>query len=282
MASYRPFFGIQVEHGYSDPDPCGALEFRPDRATGSLLNRAGIVFRTEPDGFQTYCDGADEELLRSWVDDPRAPFRMVFRVVASDPAFLRYSQLDEESMGRVLLLDTEDQDANEPVRLDDVDGGLPEADEETRSEVTTRGDMRVPPLAVLVVRVGPSILEESAPAPYRLAFEARRTRWRYHLLGELAGREEVSIRASENGAEPIAFQAAGLVDLPGGRVARVLVSDAPLATRKRTDRRLQLREGDPGNGRILIRRLPVASPEDLSIATVEGRRTLVSDIYVHS
>lgn len=282
MASYRPFFGIQVEHGYSDPDPCQALVFRPEGATEALLHRAGIVVRTEPDGFQTYCDGADEELLRSWVDDPREPFRMVFRVVIKDPTFLNYSQLDKESLGRVLLLDTEDRDADEPVRLEDADGGLPEADEETRNAVTTRGDMRVPPLAILVIRVGPSILRDPDPPPYRLAFAARRTHWRYHLLGELAGREEVAIRASENGTEPVEFQAAGLVDLPGGRVARVLVSDAPLATRKRTDRRLQLREGDPGNGRILIRRLPVASPEDLSIATVEGRRTLVSDIYVYT
>jgi len=285
MSEYRRFFGLRVEHDFFAPSRCEALDVGLDPASHALLARAGIVVRQEPDGIQAYYDADSEDVLRSWLADPRERFRLVFRLTPGDPSFLRYTDLPEDRQGLVRLLDTE---------VDGPSGVVfslqppAEADPERASslaaleaELITRRDVLVPPLAVLVVLVGPSVLSDDPPEPYRLSFTARKTQWRYHLLGDLAGRQAFIRDQSPDPTDQIRFVPGGAVSLPGGRVAQTLVSEGLLPLRWRADRRLQLREGESGSERVLVRRLPVASPEDLSIATIDGRQTVVSDIYVN-
>lgn len=282
MSEYRTLFGIRVEHEYFAPARCDALDFRIDDPSAALLRRAGVVFRREPDGVHAYHDRESESVLGPWLADPGERFRVVLRVVARDPAFFRYTELPDAHPTLVRCLDSEiDGPPGSLFRLDPPsDPGARARDEALAAEVVTRRDELVPPVAILGVLLGPSALAGGDAPPYRLAFTARRTVWRYHLLGDLASRDAFIRDQSPDPADQVRFEAVGMVSLPEGRTARMLVSDSALPTRWRAERRLQLREEGSRGERVLVRRLPVASPEDLSVATIDGRQIVVSDIYV--
>jgi hypothetical protein len=284
MPDFRPLFGVRIEHEYVAPDPFDGLELRPESASMSLLARAGIVLRPLTDGVLALADREMEaEVLRPWLDDPARPFRVVFRLVPRASEFHLYTDLPTDRR-IVRLLDTGAVVPGDgPIRLDRTPG--PGEGDEVLDALAetylTRRDELVPPVAVLVVQLTPALLDRDGSEPYRIAFAARRTIWRYHLLGTLAGVEAVIREEAPEEEEPVGFRPAGIVDHPGGRNARTLVSEAPIPVLRSSGRRLQLREEAPGN-RILVRRLPVAAPEGIGIADVDGRSTLVSDIFVNS
>lgn len=284
MSDYRSLFGIRVEHEFFLPSRCEAVDFRLDAASTELLARAGILLRHEPDGVHAYYDREQEPLFRSWFGDPGERFRVVFRLTASDPSFPRYTEVAERS-GLVCVLDTEVEGPGGAVFSltppEEPGAERRELLDKLEAELVTGRDRLVPPLALLVVFLGPSALAEGGHEPYRLTFAARRTRWRYHLLGDLAGRQAFIRDQSPDPADQIRFTPGGMVNLPGERVAQTLISEGVLPLRRRADRRLQLRETGLDSERVLVRRLPVASPENLSIATIDGRQTIVSDIYVN-
>jgi len=284
MADFRPLFGVRIEHEYVAPDRCDALEFRLDEASRSRLARAGIVLRGVPDGLVALADRDQEaDVLRPWLADPARPFRLVFRLLPRSSDFHLYTDLPADRR-IVRLLDTAVvAPADGPIRLDrppgpgegdDVLDALGEA-------YLTRRDELVPPVVLLVVQLSPELLDRASTEPYRIAFEARRTIWRYHLLGPLAGLEAVIREEAPGGEDAVGFRPAGRMEHPGGRSARTLVSEAPIPVLRASGRRLQLREEAPGS-RILVRRLPLAAPEGLGIADVDGRSTLVTDIFVNS
>ena len=58
-------------------------------------------------------------------------------------------------------------------------------------------------------------------------------------------------------------------------------SSAPIALQERSPQRFQLRRQGTGADKVLIKRLPVASPSQINRETLGGVPTLVSEIYVH-
>ena len=156
---------------------------------------------------------------------------------------------------------------------------------EALAPLLTKRDATVRPVAVLRLRLADAVtaLAEgatSAPRAYRLDFRPRETHWRYLLLGGLAERA-ASVVDPEGSTE---FERTGETTLPGDRAAVAFVSRTRIPLQERSDRRFQLREnGNNGSngGRVLIRRLPVASPREIHREIVDGRDALVSDIYLN-
>lgn len=234
------------------------------------------------------------DALELYAADAAADFRLDLRLWAHDPHFSDCTEPATARQGAILAFDawsaTPDPadgsyrlSAGEHVSEDDF---VPLDSERAASALTPR-DLLVPPVALVRLQLADADGALLVPDPegdgrrYRLDFRARRAYWRYLLLGELAG-ESVTISDLDGDA---GFTSGGRETLPGDRRALSFRSTGPIPLRERSDRRFQLRleaaEGSE-NGRLLIRRLPVATPAGLRRETIDGEAAFVSDIYVNA
>lgn len=116
-----------------------------------------------------------------------------------------------------------------------------------------------------------------SPGEYTIAFGARATRWRYHLIGE--GFHNFSIVGEDF---PVSAPPKQRV-LPNGGVATVLASQRPLHLRQRPQIRLQL-HADGTDDRPAIAPMPLpAASADRIIPDPEATdgEAFFSDIYVY-
>ncbi len=311
MSRYAPLLSLSARHDFFGDQPCPTIEFHADRGTLALIRRAGLVLRTGPGAARVYYDEGRADVMRLFVEDSDDPFRLFFRVRSVDPAFANYTAPSPFREGAVLYLDTADDGLHRldgTVRLTDqfldlaqegpdvaaddssaagespTDAGGPVKEMGLEGVITAR-DRMVPPLAVvslgLDASVAPSLGGSGFTAPeYALSFGVRQTHWRYYLLGPLA---ELSSRIIDL-AEEIEFEREGRGSLPGNRTAVIFTSRTKIPLRHRSDRRFQLREIENrnGNGRVLVKRLPVASADGISVGSVDGQQTILSDIYVNN
>jgi hypothetical protein len=100
--------------------------------------------------------------------------------------------------------------------------------------------------------------------------------WKYYLLGALAQRE-LKV-ADVDGA--VGFRRAEGERL-ASRAAAVFLSERPIGLRERPAERFQLLENTPFGEKILMKRMPVASPGIRRKAEIDGRAVLVSEIFIN-
>jgi hypothetical protein len=79
----------------------------------------------------------------------------------------------------------------------------------------------------------------------------------------------------------IEFEATGRASLPGNRMAMTFRSKQRIPLREKSEYRFQLREKETNGGRVLIRRLPVASAGQFYKETVDGKEAIVSEIFIN-
>jgi hypothetical protein len=113
---------------------------------------------------------------------------------------------------------------------------------------------------------------------YRIRFDARRTIWKYYLLGHT--RKDIP-RITDPTGETV-FEFVGKVALPGARTALAYRSLTPIPLRERNELRFQLRDPADASGKVFIRRLPVAAADRFGKDVIDGKETIVSEIFVNS
>lgn len=110
-----------------------------------------------------------------------------------------------------------------------------------------------------------------------LQLQARRTVWKYLLLGDW---QEHSLQLVDAAAE-VQFDAPGAEALPDGRAAIVIRSRSALALAERSPYRFQLRDTASQPPKLLMPRLPVAAPRGLQRELgPQGGSTAVTEIFV--
>lgn len=295
MSGWRPLARLLVGHDFFHRDPCPAVEVRLQPHSRALLQRMGLVVRHEAGGAAVLHSG-DLEALASWAAELGEGLRLDFRVEPRDPRFRDYTAPGPVPPGRILAFDSREGSPpreDEPVRLSRrervSEEDLVDTDSERLAPVLTSRDRRLPPVAVVSIHLADARGRLLVPDPgdegtiWRVDFQARQTYWRYLFLGALA-RDGASVTDSDRETE---FEPHGETRLPGDRRALAFRSTTPIPLRERSDRRFQLRldgssgSSSNGNGRVLVKRLPVASPEGLRRETIDGSPALVSDIFVN-
>jgi hypothetical protein len=289
---HHSLFSVAVEHGYFTDGWCRDLSFEPTMETTANLSRLNLVARTTRDGVVLFVDDGRADGLRMRASDID-PLWFAWRVRSTDRAFENYTTPPVRTAGsKVLffsnsrawsggddgrsLLHDRERVASEDFRDWDelATDGMPEGLGGAR-------DRRLPPHFVVAVRVGAGHLEgasgRSTGADYVVRFAARETVWKYYVLG-LAPKIAPHVADADSRFE---FVAGADESLAGGRKARVFRSGSPITLRDRFDMRLQLRESSAGNGKVLVRRLPVATAAQIYREVVDGNETVVSEIYVN-
>lgn len=291
MSAFLPLLRLVVGHGFFTRDPCPAIEVVPQPRSAELAARAGLLVRRRAGGAAVLRGEGDA--LERWAADLGPELRLDFRLESRDPRLRDYTEPGPPPAGRMVALD--DRDADTP----DGDGPIllgrrgpvseedwVEMDSERLFGALRPQDRRLPPLALVTLHLadadGRLRVPTVGPAgpEYRVRFEARRTYWRYLLLGPLAA-DGARVTDSDRETE---FEFGGETLLPGDRRALAFRSTTPIALRERSERRFQLREeggSASGNGRVLVNRLPVAGPDGLRREIVDGSPAFVSDIFVY-
>lgn len=290
MGSYLPLFRISVEHEFFSNARCSCLEFVPTEMTSCVIDNAGLLLHKAPGEISVAYDQDRLEALQLYAQDPGDPLDFVFKVYSTDPDFKSYSEPFGETDAAMLYFDNRQPVVTEANRIR-LHGGqyasktnLTNLDSFQVKDVISKKDRLIPP--VLVVKICAHGKEgslfsdrfEATAKDCTIAFNTRRTLWKYYLLGSMA-RKNAYILDPDNRVE---FEFAGETALSDARPALAFTSKQSIPLRERQDYRFQLRETGPGGEKILIKRLPVAAVRQAGKEeVVSGNELVVSEIYIN-
>ena len=292
MSRFAPLFRVEVGHSFFSRGLCKVVDLALDGPSRALVQRAGLVARMGPGRLEVFYDMEMLRTLELFSSDPEEPFRLDLRLTTRDPSFWDYTE-GGPPRDSILAFDSrsaspDPQDGTLRLSKEEVvsaEDGLPVVSARLAGLLEGR-DLIAPPAALLRVRLADEDGAFLVPPPsgggwvYALRFAARRTYWRYLLLGRLAG-SGTTILDPDGVAQ---FEWVGEEILPGDRKASSFRSTTRIPLEEFSSRRFQLRAtggNGAGNGRILIKRLPVAGATASRRETIEGESALVSDILVN-
>ncbi|MBV8659979.1 MAG: hypothetical protein JO142_19335 [Burkholderiales bacterium] len=259
---FRQLFQVNFEHTYFENGRARDWYVTPDAGTQQFMRRFGLVLRC--DGREMGVYGEEAKLPGVWSER-------------------------ESDAGRAMRFDVRSRDAYCAYYTDcakpapEVEYGVPVAGKVLEPRVRTAGHPDASVVATVSIGVGPI-----GPADldgwlatlgqvYELRFDARATVWKYLLVG--AWTDEALYLIDARGG--IQFSDAEEEVLPDGRRVTTFRSRSAIRLQEQPVQRIQLRCGDPAAERILIARLPAASPRGLRLEVRDGVMTSVSEIFVN-
>ncbi len=278
MASYHPLFQLRVQHLFFREASGLRLDFVPTPYSQDLLQRAGLLTRASENGLNIFYDAEKTEALEHYLSD----LAFQYRVFSKDPRFRNYTKAPAYKDDALLYFD------NKKVRADAQDvfflhasQSVSEADFKPLDSpelvsILSKKDHLLRPAFVVDLKLSESVLREGAKQ-YVIQFDARATTWKYYFLGHLAEKEP-RISDLNNKTE---FEFGGATVLPGHKTALIFRSTTAIPLRENFQSRFQLREKREGNGKVIIKRLPFASAHQISTETINGKASVISEIYVN-
>jgi len=289
MATYSPLFRLKIEHSYFSDGLCPALKLVPTPGTAKIIGNSGLVAKNVRHEFHVFFDATKTDILRSFAADSGVPFSLVFEAISNDPLFGNYTETRVNKSGSILYFESQGTSA-------DADGRYRLHSEESVGEIDFRETDSALPLSesgcvdghfarVFVLNINISerdvdaLIAHSASAvkDYFIKFQGRRSIWKYYLLGDLAN-EKFYV---DDRDKQIEFISSGEITLPNERVAQSFRSRTPLPLFDRSKFHFQLKDGNSGGSKVLIKRLPVASPSQVSKEIIDGSETLVSEMFIN-
>lgn len=289
MSGYRLLFSITVQHDYFTGGLCRDLLFVPTGKSERLIKNANLLMRQSGCGVDLYCDGDQTEILRLYEEDATDPPAFIFKVYSQDPRFLNYTALDLLEKGRMLCFDnrkithgkkkelrlTSEKTAGESDYEPMGDGFL--------GEILSKQEKRVRPhfVAAIFSEKNKNILFYKNGNPierkYLFRFGARRTRWKYVIPAK--GKEDNL--CLHDPAGKVTFSETDNIPLPAGVQAVSFISDQALPLSEAPTRIFQLKAKKSAGDRVLIQRVPVASPENIQKASARDGKADLSEIFIN-
>ncbi len=259
MQRYRPFATVDVRHDYFADGSARHLVFQPHADTSAFLRRFDMVLRA--DGCSLSISVAESKLQGIWSErmDGNEPRALCFDVRCTDATCTYYTEA-----------------VTVPPRAQD-DGALP-------APLLAVPPTPAAPLAIVALRLDATGSNDfngwtaAMGVSYRLSMQSRSTIWKYLLTGDWRGR---ALSVVDQRGE-MTFTVPAQERLSNGQYALAVHSAKPIALRERPSQRFQLRDVTEVPERVLISRLPGATPQRLWRETVRGEPTTVSEIFVHS
>jgi len=294
IGPYLPLFDLDVEHAFFPDRLCAhALRFVLTPRSRVLLQRSGFFARTTDTGVAVLADSARFQALSLIARDTEEPFRLTWLVYAADPLFGNYTEGLVYPPEGLPVFDSDNAAADGVTghwRLQrkayvSAADAVPLDDE---AVVQALAGQHVPPLFMVTLRLATMATEvpgaralaaESPPEPkhYVLGFATRTAVWKYWLIGDWMELDPQVVDPDGQAA----FLRAQEATLPDGRAALTIRSVDPIAILRRSQFRFQLRGRAGNSDRVLVKRLPVAGPMQLTRERGPLGGPLISEIYVH-
>ena len=282
MACFHPLFRIVVEHSYFRGGICAKLDFVPTVKTRGIIRNSGMVLKPISGGVQLFYDDSRREVLKVMASESETAV-LSFRAFSRDPLFSSYTR-QPVGTDDAMLFFHDGASSSGPDGACNLHPGEYVSGEDLRAldrladdDLLAPGDRIMRPAFLVSIALAQLDLQANALLKrFRIRFQARETFWKYYLVGAMAGKNAV-ISDRNNGIE---FACLGEELLADNRRATVFRSMQPLRLRERSEYSFQLRASG-GAGKILVRRLPVASANQLSREIVDGKEAAVSEIYLN-
>ncbi len=273
-ASYSPLCHLDVLHEYLDGEGYPSFSLVPSSKSQKYFATSGIIFRQQ--GFRvTMYDSLARSEKRS--KELLFPKELTFAVLASDPAFLQYTDLRVVS-GKVTCFSTTTRDKQ------GAGGPLARKLVVPIDEWHLSGGGHMAALVSIQGRLLASIangrgtrLSTIAPV-YTATFPARSTFWRYEIFTNMSPPDSFSIREREGRSGPATctFTRVEGSRGPGAAPSIAFESDKtrPIPMRAHPIRQFQLLQ----NERVVIESLPTP---DLSFSRPSGGGDLCFNMVVY-
>ena len=286
MGTYRLLANVTVEHAYFSGQHCKNLEFIPSESCAVLLRRAGLLLKSSESGIAVYFDEEKIDILRLHAEDDLV---LAFKVFSKDSNFFRYTAPGAPPDDSILFFDTQqvtrnaaDKQMLHPDAYAAADAWLKLTDDPLPA-ILERKDYLVKPVFIvqLCITAGAQGLcsdkLDAAARKFYIRFTTNQTYSKYYILGDLSKRN-VFIADLDN---TLQFENLGNVTLPGNRNAIQLLSSKAIPLYELPDQRLQLKESIGTGDRVLVKRLPNASVEQVHGEMLGGAIENVSEIYIN-
>lgn len=280
---YQPLFTVSVEHLYFSDGLWKELNFVPVPETLRVLDANGALVKQTGHGIGVFYDAFRGEGLQLNGSDAGDMLHLGFKVYARDRTFANYTAPAVHREHAVLGFDNLDQTGSIVSESASLGRGEFASEEDfidlaalVSGGMLDEQDRKLPPDFVVSIYLAPGWKSDDVP-DYRIRFDARRSFWKYHLLGNM-NRDASYIVDLDNRIE---FESCGEAALPGDRMSRVFRSRERVPVLEKSNYRFQLREPGQGGGKILIKRLPVASESRLGREVINGKSEIVLENYVN-
>lgn len=281
MGSFQSLFSIVVKHRFFTGEACLNLDFIPSLQSQKRLDRIGLLTRSTENGIHVFYDSDQSDALQYEIEDPDEPFRFQYRVFSRDPFFKNYTEEPVYKMDTLLYFDggnAREEEGffrfHEAEYVSEVDAQP--LDAPIFSEILTKKDRLVKPLCVFDIPISQAEFK-GKPKHYAVKFDSRKTFWKYYVLGDFF--EKKPYIADLN--HEMEFEFGGTEPLPGNKTAFIFRSISSIPLREKLDVRFQLRAQNGGNGKVIIKRLPVPSASQIATETINGKESVISEIYVN-
>lgn len=268
---WKRAFSIEVRHaGFDDVGASVPVAWQLVEPSPARLSALGLICRDEHHGLSVF--GSEGSGGDTTVD-------LLFQLTATDPVFFAYTDIDRADGDTTLWFDSTtapapDGGSGSARRLHEG-ATVSAADRAARDALPLqRSITQHAPRSLLLgyVRIRWSSADPLATAWF-IAFDARAVVWKVSVHGA-AGRA-LFIRDAEGQVD---FEPATPTLAPGPTDTVILRSTAAIPFRQHALRHFQLMEVTPHGERLLIHRLPAASPSALAKDTVNGRELTVAEI----
>lgn len=279
MDQYRELFSVAVQHDYFVDGGWRGLDFQPNAATRRVLGSLGAGLRLDGNRLVVFYQVGRREALTLLAQETGGLLTLVLRATSRDRSFRNFTQLDRAAPDSLLCF-TNGVRGGEAARLSLAEAASA-ADLRSLADVVAEGvlsadEAAVPPDFLLDIRLDPALLSAGDGPCFNLRFATRTLLWNYLLLGGM-NRENLFIVDLD---ERVEFEPQEDRKVAGQRPAKVFRSKIPLPMQERSPLRFQLRERGMGSGKVVVKRLPVAS-SSLALQWVDGQERLVSNMYVN-
>ncbi|PSJ18971.1 hypothetical protein [Nitrosomonas supralitoralis] len=286
MGAYRLLFSVSVEHAYFSGQVCKTLEFIPAGPSVAVLNNAGLLVKFSESGVSVFYQEGTLSRLRLYAEDGLS---LVFKVFSKDPNFFRYTVPGVPAENNQLYFN------NQSVTRDAIGKQMLHSDPSVTDQawaytnadpfqgMLDRKDYFANVAFVLQMFIADDeqgLCSERLAASARkfyIRFSANQTYWKYYILGELSKRN-VYIADLDN---TIQFNNAGSILMPGNRAAVLLQSSTAIPMEEQSSCCLQLRESGSMGDKVLIKRLPNASINQIVGEMMNGKMENISEIFIN-
>ncbi|XCN73110.1 MAG: hypothetical protein Q3M24_23045 [Candidatus Electrothrix aestuarii] len=269
---------VALQHNFFPTTNSGPeLDFVPSMETQTVMQSVGMLSRVDKNRILLSYDDEKEEILLSCIPMDTQQLEFIFQVYAQDLYFGLYSESSSaeeapcySNIKKNRKKNTAEEDGIFLTRC---------AGDQALAIRERAGNHARYPAQPAVLNFVISITKETykEPKEYLIHCASRKTYWKYYLLGELADHEAEIIDLKGE----INFQNAGHQFPFPGRTAMVFYSTEPIPLEERPNRQFQLRQSGNNGNKVLIKRLPNASIENLARDTLKGEQVNVSEIYIN-